>query len=117
MTGQVTAALPSVTVADNGTIGVLYDTFDGFNGSGYPVFSAHLTQSKDHGVDLLGCEPADLHVPRHRQRRPAQRVLGDYQALRVLGNTFYGTFTGNGASFGRPFNNTDAIFIKAPATK
>lgn len=115
MTGQVTAALPSVAVADNGTIGVLYDTFDGFNGSGFPVFSAHLAQSTNHGVGFSDVTLQTFTSPAKDNGDPRQRVLGDYQALRVLGNNFYGTFTANGASFGRPFNNTDAIFIKAPA--
>ena len=41
-----------------------------------------------------------------------QRVLGDYQQLKSVGNVFYGVFTGNGVPFGRPFANTDAIFFK-----
>ena len=41
-----------------------------------------------------------------------QRVLGDYQQLKSVGNVFYGVFTANGVPFGRPFANTDAIFFK-----
>jgi hypothetical protein len=48
--GQSPAALPAVAVAANGTVGVLYDTFEGMFGrcavagitSSCPVFVAHL---------------------------------------------------------------------------
>src|SRR5207248_4897731 len=49
VTGQVQAALPSVAVNGTGTVGVMYDTFDGFNGSGFPIFSVHLARSTDQG--------------------------------------------------------------------
>ena len=39
--GQFPAALPAVAVSDNGTIGVLYTTFDGTD-EGFSVFTAHL---------------------------------------------------------------------------
>ncbi|MFD9507837.1 Ig-like domain repeat protein [Streptomyces mirabilis] len=108
------AALPSVAVLDDGTIGVLYTTFDGNNTAGFPTFSAQLARSTDHGAtftDTLlqtfsspeqtqtGCDtrpqppnpnPPDLTCAR-------QRVLGDYQQLKSVGNTFYGTFPGNTA--------------------
>jgi hypothetical protein len=41
-----------------------------------------------------------------------QRVLGDYMQTKTLGNCFYGSFTANGAPFGRPFSNHDPIFFK-----
>ena len=39
-------------------------------------------------------------------------VFGDYMQMKTLGNCFYGSFTGNGAPFGRPFANNDPIFFK-----
>ena len=50
--GQVQSALPSVAVAQNGAVGVLYDTFDGFSPSpnNLPIFTAHLAISMDQGV-------------------------------------------------------------------
>jgi hypothetical protein len=42
---------------------------------------------------------------------PRQRVLGDYMQMKAVGNCFYGSFTGNGVPFGRPFANTDPIFF------
>ena len=38
VSGQVEAALPSVAVAADGAVGVLYDTFDGFSSAGFPIF-------------------------------------------------------------------------------
>jgi hypothetical protein len=32
--------------------------------------------------------------------------------MKVVENTFYGAFTGNGVPFGRPFANHDPIFFK-----
>ncbi|WP_369148029.1 Ig-like domain repeat protein [Streptomyces sp. R44] len=106
------AALPSVAVLDNGTIGVLYDTFDGTNTAGFPVFSAHLARSTDHGAtftdtllqtfsspqtDQTGCDtrpqPPNPNPPNLNCAR--QRVLGDYQQLKAVGNTFYGAFPGH----------------------
>lgn len=106
------AALPSVAVLNDGTIGVLYDTFDGNNTAGFPTFSAHLARSTDHGAtftdtvlqtfaspeqDQTGCNtapsPPAPNPPNLDCAR--QRVLGDYQQLKAAGNTFYGTFSGN----------------------
>ncbi|MFF4565475.1 Ig-like domain repeat protein [Streptomyces sp. NPDC001435] len=112
VSGATNAALPSVAVLSDGTIGVLYDTFDGNNTAGFPTFTAHLARSKDQGAtftdtvlqtfaspeqDRTGCNattqppnpnPPDLDCAR-------QRVLGDYQQLKAVGHTFYGTFIGN----------------------
>ena len=43
---------------------------------------------------------------------PRQRVLGDYMQVKAVGNTFFGSFTGNGAPFGRTTSNNDPIFYK-----
>src|SRR6185369_5520018 len=50
VSGQVQAALPSVAVTANGTVGVLYTTADGIGMSGFPVFTAHLALSTDQGA-------------------------------------------------------------------
>ena len=44
------AALPSVAVAPNGTVGVLYTSFDGFSVDGFPIFSGHFAYSTDAGA-------------------------------------------------------------------
>jgi hypothetical protein len=114
-TGQSPAALPSVAVANNGTVAVLYDTFDRFNANGFPVFSAHLARSHDHGASFSDATLLTFAAPAKDNGDPRQRVLGDYQQLRVAGNTFFGVFSGNGAGFGRPFSNMDPIFFRGPA--
>jgi hypothetical protein len=115
VTGQVQAALPSVAVASNGTIGVLYDTYEGMNGSGFPVFTAHLTQSTDHGTTFSDVPLVSFASPAKDNGDSRQRILGDYQQLRSVGNTFYGVSPVSGAAFGRTTVNMDPIFVKAPA--
>jgi hypothetical protein len=111
ITGQVQAAIPSVAVAENGTVGIFHYTFDGFSG-GFPVFTAHVTLTDD-----LGETSADLRLLTFLSSAadngdPRQRVLGDYMQMKTVGNTFYGAFTGNGVAFGRPFANHDPIFFR-----
>ncbi len=115
VTGQVQAALPSVAVASNGRVGVLYDSFDGFSSDGFPIFTAHMALSSDQGVTFTDLVLETFLSPVKDNGDPRQRVLGDYQQLKAVGRTFFGVFTGNGIPFGRPFANTDAIFFKVPA--
>ena len=79
------------------------------------MFSAHLAQSTDHGLTFSDVKLLAFASPAKDNGDPRQRVLGDYQSLRSVGNNFYGTFTANGVQFGRTTSNTDAIFVKAPA--
>jgi len=109
---QVQAALPSVAVNASGVVGVLYDTFDGFSSTGFPIFSAHLAISRDQGTSFSTQVLETFLSPITDNGNGRQRVLGDYQQLKAVGNTFYGVFTGNGAPFGRPFANMDPIFFK-----
>ena len=110
--GQVQAALPSVAVNDSGIVAVLYDTFDGFSGAGFPIFSAHLAVSRNQGSSFTDQVLETFLSPTTDNGNGRQRVLGDYQQLKAVGNTFFGVFTGNGVPFGRPFANMDAIFLK-----
>lgn len=115
--GGVQAALPSVAVAANGVVGVLYDTFDGNDSSsGYPAFSAHLAVADGHAdpmeftdytlLRFLSPAPPD-------NSNPGQRVWGDYQQMIAFGNKFYGVFAGNGAALGKSVASTDPIFFTA----
>ncbi len=118
------AALPSVAVAANGTVGVLYTSFDGFSVDSFPIFTAHFASSTDQGATftdqtlLTFLSPVVSDDPPLNNDR--QRVLGDYQQLKVVndlppstaGSTFYGVFTGNNAALGGPTANDDAIFFK-----
>jgi hypothetical protein len=114
VTGQVQAALPSVAVASDGTVGVLYTQFDGLSAmSNIPMFSVHFAMSIDQGQTF----PTNLVLENFLSSATdngncRQRVLGDYQQVKAVGTTFYGVFTGNGVPFSRPFANHDPIFFK-----
>jgi HYR domain len=114
VTGQVQAALPSVAVTSNGVVGVLYTQFDGMSG-GFPMFSAHLSLSEDQGATFTDFVLENFLSSAADSGACRQRVLGDYQQVKVVGDTFYGVFTGNGAPFGRPVANHDPIFFKVQA--
>lgn len=113
--GQAETALPSVAIAQNstGTIGVLYTNYDGIDPiTGLPQFSAFLAISNDHGNSFTYNRLEKFLSTTNDNGNSRQRVLGDYQQLKVVGNTFYGVFAGNGVPFGRPFANIDPIFFK-----
>jgi hypothetical protein len=110
ITGQVQAAIPSVAITDNGTIGVFYYTCDGISTSGYPVFTAHFAISGDQGASFTDLELERFLSPAAENTDSRQRVLGDYMQVKAVGNQFYGGFTGNGVPFGRRIANNDPIF-------
>jgi len=110
VTGQVEAAIPSVAILANGTVGVFYYTFDGLSG-GIPSFSAHLSQSSDQGVTFTDQVLLTFLSSATDSGNNRQRVLGDYMQMKAVSNCFFGSFTGNGVPFGRPFANHDPIFF------
>lgn len=113
VTGQVNAALPQVAVLDNGTLGVFYYTFDGIDaGSGFPQFTAHLATSVDQGATFTDATLVTFLSSATDNGNNRQRVLGDYMQMKALGNCFFGSFTANGAEFGRSISNHDPIFFK-----
>jgi hypothetical protein len=110
VTDQVQAAIPSVAVTANGTVGVFYYTFDGFSNDGFPTFTAHLAVSTDGALTFTDMPLETFLSSATDNGNSRQRVLGDYMQLKASGNTFYGAFNGNGVPFGRPFSNHDPIF-------
>ncbi|MDP9120076.1 MAG: hypothetical protein M3O15_01715 [Acidobacteriota bacterium] len=108
------AALPSVAVTESGAVGVLYDTYDGM-ASGFPQFSVHFATSSDHAVTWSDQTLVTFLSPTPDNGDTLQRVLGDYQQLKAVGNTFYAAFPANGAAFGRSLSNIDPVFYKAGA--
>lgn len=108
------AALPSIAVTSDGSVGVLYDTFDGPTADGFPTFTAHLARSADHGATFTDTVLQTFQSPVKDDGTASQRVLGDFQQLKAVGNTFYGVFAGN--LDGVPSANPPihAIFFKAP---
>jgi hypothetical protein len=117
LTGQVQAAIPSVAVAGNGTVGIFYYTCDGFSANGFPVFTAHLTLSNDLGKTFTDLGLLTFLSSAQDNGDPRQRVLGDYMQMKSVKKTFYGAFTGNGVLFGRPFANHDPIFFRASVSE
>jgi len=110
VTTAVSAALPSVAVTSDGTVGVLYDTFDGFDVNGFPTFSAHLATSANKGTTFADQVLESFSSPAKSSADPRQRVLGDYQQLKATGRLFYGVFAGNRV----PFNGGGGTSIIDP---
>src|SRR5262249_17753710 len=88
--------------------------FDGFDGSGFPIFTAHLAQSTNHAASFSDTPLLTFSSPSKDNGNTRQRVLGDYQQMKAVGPTFYGTFTANGVAFGRATPNGDPIFFEVP---
>jgi hypothetical protein len=85
------SALPSVAVTDDGTVFVMYDTFDG------ALFHVHLATSADQGQtfsnqDLYDFTATGVPYP----YLAGNRLFGDYQFLTAVGNRVYGTFAARG---------------------
>ncbi len=121
------AAMPAIAVGANGTVGVLYTSFDQFSVDGFPIFTAHFTSSTDGGVTFTDQTILTFLSPAKATGVPTdkQRVLGDYQQMKVVndlppsnaGSTFYGVFTGNGAALNpTEAANNDAIFFSVVAS-
>jgi hypothetical protein len=113
VTGQVQAAIPSVAVASNGTVGVFHYTCEGFSSDGYPTLTAHLSFSDDQAQTFTDLELLTFLSSAGPSADARQRVLGDYVQLKAVGPTFYGAFTGNGVPLSRPFANHNPIFFRA----
>jgi hypothetical protein len=114
LTGLVQAALPTVAVAENGAVGVLYDVYNGIV-SGFPQYATHFATSIDHGVTWSDQTLVTFLSPATDNGNRRQRVLGDYQQVKAVGNTFYAAFPANGAAFGRSTSNIDPVFYKVAA--
>jgi hypothetical protein len=111
VTGQVQAAIPSVAITTNGTIGVFYYTCDGLSFTGYPILTAHFAVSTDQGANFTDLVLETFLSPAMDDPNDQnQRVLGDYVQVKAFENQFYGGFTGNGAPFGRNISDNDPIF-------
>ncbi len=113
VTGQEQAAIPSVAVTSDGTVGVFYYTFDGFSSDGFPIFTAHLALSTDKSMTFTTQRLLTFLSSATDNGNGRQRVLGDYMQMKAVGTCFYGAFTGNGVPFGRPFANHDPIFFSS----
>jgi hypothetical protein len=109
-------ALPSVAVLADHTIGVLYISHDGTNSGGFPTFSAHLARSTDQGAtfnDVVLESFASPSLPSGNVN-DRQRIFGDYDQMKAVGNAFYGVFSGNATGFGGSTSRIDPIFFSVP---
>jgi len=113
---RVQAALPSVAVAANGVVGVLYDTFEGNDlTTGMPAFSAHISIADGNVEPLVFTDYTIfrfLSPSSDDGKDDGQRVWGDFQQMVAVGNKFYGVFAGNAAAFGKT-SVTQPIFFTA----
>jgi hypothetical protein len=115
--GPENTAIPSVAVTASGTIGVFYYTCELVPpASPFPLFRANFAISTDGGATFhTGIDLETFLSPALDNGNPRQRVLGDYMQVKAVGNTFFGSFTGNGAPFGRTISNNDPIFYRVSA--
>src|SRR5262249_21407013 len=100
------SALPSVAVTDNGTVFVMYDSFDGAQ------FHIHLAQSTDLGQTFTTQDLYDFTVTGIPAPNPnTDRLFGDYQFMTAVGNRVYGTFAarGNVVDHNNDIDTTDKI--------
>jgi len=114
ITGQVQAAIPSVAITQNRTIGVFYYTCDGTSSAGFPIITAHFSTSTDLGNTFFDNTLESFLSPTKDNGDSRQRVLGDYMQVKAVHNTFYGGFAGNRVGFYplSPFSIIDPIFFK-----
>jgi hypothetical protein len=89
------AVLPSITVLADGTLAILYDSFNASNNT----FLVHLTTSTDQGLTFTDQVIDSFLTPGSPNTTPfpdRTRMLGDYQYITSLGNTIYGAFAARG---------------------
>ncbi|WP_035803876.1 hypothetical protein [Kitasatospora mediocidica] len=85
------------------------------NTSGFPEFSAHLARSTDHGATFADTVLQSYTTKVGTAGNPNERLFGDYQQLKAVGNTFYGAFIGNLNGLTQTTAQpTDTIFFSVP---
>ena len=95
------AALPYLAVADNGTVGLLYTSLTLNNNASY--LETHFVQTGDDFATFT-----DTMLSKFKDGVPpleGQPYIGDYEGLKAVGNTFYGTFSASNQADG-----TNAVF-------
>lgn len=89
------AALPAITVKDDGTVVMMYETF-GDDGK----IHIHIASSDDFGAsidsDIEEYSFTPLSLLQATGSTTSNREFGDYDFLTSIGDTFYGTFAGLG---------------------
>jgi hypothetical protein len=102
------AALPSITVLDNGTVVIMYDSF----GADQKVH-VHVATSHDFGAtidsDVEEYSFTPLSLLAATGSSGSNREFGDYDFIMSVGDTFYGAFAGLGDVNGGGINTTALI--------
>ena len=90
------AALPAITVKDDGTVVMMYETFDAQDGRVH----VHVAASDDFGATISSDIDEYSFIPLTLQQATGStttnREFGDYDFLMSIGDTFYGVFAGLG---------------------
>ncbi|MBI3708638.1 MAG: PEP-CTERM sorting domain-containing protein [Proteobacteria bacterium] len=102
------AALPSITVLDNGTVVIMYDSF----GADQKVH-VHVATSHDFGAtidsDVEEYSFTPLSLLAATGSSGSNREFGDYDFIMSVGDTFFGAFAGLGNVNGGGINTTALI--------
>jgi hypothetical protein len=100
--------LPSITVLDNGSVVILYDSY-GADGKVH----VHVATSKDFGAtidaDTETYSFTPLSLLAATGRTNSNREFGDYDFITSVGNSFYGAFAGLGNVNGGGIDTTGLI--------
>jgi hypothetical protein len=103
------AALPAITVKDDGSVILMYETFNAQDGKVH----VHVASSDDFGAtissDIDEYSFTPLTLAQATGSTTSNREFGDYLFLTSVGNTFYGVFAGLGDVNAGGINTTGLI--------
>jgi PEP-CTERM motif len=103
------AALPAITVKDDGTVVLMYETYTAQDNRVH----IHVASSDDFGATISSDIEEYSFVPLTLQQATgsttSNREFGDYLFLTSVGNTFYGVFAGLGNVNAGGINTTGLI--------
>jgi hypothetical protein len=103
------AALPAITVKDDGTIVLMYETFNAQDNTVH----VHVASSDDFGAmissDIDEYSFTPLTLAQATGSTTSNREFGDYLFLTSVGDTFYGVFAGRGDVNAGGINTTRLI--------
>jgi hypothetical protein len=101
------SALPSLTVLADGTVVMMYDSFDG------TMVNVHVVTSRDFGAsigsDVIERSFTPLSLSAATGSTTSNREFGDYAYLMSNGNSFFGTFAGVGDVNAGGINTTGLV--------
>jgi uncharacterized repeat protein (TIGR01451 family) len=97
------SSLPSLAVAEDGTLGLLYAVYDGIS------LEVHFL--KAYGGDFQNIEERVLaRFPNNDPPSRGDPYIGDYFQVKALGNDFFGTFAASGAPL--PENFPSSVYYQ-----